>query len=75
MKIATGRVVDGRVEVSTGTLPEGEPVMVVSLRDEPSVTLTPTEEAELFAASEEIRRGELVTPDELVADLRRLAER
>lgn len=75
MKIATGKVVDGRVEVASSTLCEGEQVMVVTLRDEEVVSLTPAEEAELLAASEEIGRGEFISGEELVSDLRRLASR
>ena len=75
MKIATGTVIDGRIEVASGALPEGGRVMVVSLQEEEPATLTAAEEADLLAASEEIRRGEMVTGEELIADLRRLADR
>lgn len=75
MKIATGRVVDGRIEVASTALREGEQVMVVTLRDEEVVSLTSAEEAELLAASEEIRRGEFVSGEDLVSDLRRLTSR
>lgn len=75
MKLTTGRVVRGKVELPNAVLDEGERVMVLSLQAEEPVQLTPDEEAELAASLDEIRRGEYVLGDDLLKELRQLTGR
>jgi hypothetical protein len=71
MKIATGKVVGGRVEIEGGTFEEGSSVTVLA-RDEPEgVTLGPEEESELLLAIAEADRGEMVSAEEVLAKLAR----
>ncbi|HEX5718656.1 MAG TPA: hypothetical protein VF179_21025 [Thermoanaerobaculia bacterium] len=70
MKVMTGTVVNGRIEVPPEALSEGARVMIVAAEPGGLVRLTPAEEEELLAASEEIRRGEYVDGDDLVRELR-----
>src|SRR5215207_8433729 len=46
MKIATGKVVDGKVVVEGAEFEEGSSVTVMARDDEGGITLTPEEEAE-----------------------------
>jgi hypothetical protein len=70
MKVMTGTVVNGKIEVPPEALGEGAQVMIVAAEPGGLVRLTPAEEDELLAAAEEIRRGEYVDGDDLVRDLR-----
>jgi hypothetical protein len=56
MRVLTGRVIDGKVEVGCD-VPDGTPVAVFAPEDEP-VVLTPAQHAELADALDEIHRGE-----------------
>ena len=69
MEILTGKVVDGKVEVSGIALEEGASVTVVVPESE-EFSLTPKQEAELVRAHEEIERGEFVEGGDLLAQLR-----
>jgi|AP45_3_1055517.scaffolds.fasta_scaffold93217_2 hypothetical protein len=69
MKILTGKVVDGKVEVSGIALEEGASVTVVVPESE-EFSLTPKQEAELVRAHEEIERGDFVEGGDLLAQLR-----
>ena len=71
MKIATGKVVDGKVIVEGAYFEEGASVTVLARDDEGGVTLTPEEEAELLLAITEADRGELVSAEEVLAKLAR----
>lgn len=57
MSHLTGKVVDGRVVLEEGTLPEGA-IVDVYIHDEAFVELTPEEEAELDKAIAEADAGE-----------------
>lgn len=70
MKIFTGRVVDGKVEVPPNAFPEGSEVAVMPTESDETFSLTPDEAAELRVAMEQIRRGEFVDGDELLKELR-----
>ncbi|PYQ28412.1 MAG: hypothetical protein DMF56_16520 [Acidobacteria bacterium] len=63
MTIYPGRVVNGRVEVEDGELPEGAEVSVF-LRSDDEYIPTPEEEAELEAAMDEADRGEGIPYEE-----------
>jgi hypothetical protein len=70
MKIATGKVVGGKVVVDGAPLEEGASVTV--LAKEGGFTLSPEEEAELLLSIAEADRGETIPAEEL---LERLARR
>lgn len=71
MKIATGKVVGGKVEVEGASFEEGTSVTVLARDEEGGVALTPEEEAELLLAIAEADRGELVSAEEVLAELAR----
>ena len=71
MKIATGKVVGGRVELDVAAFEEGTSVTVLARGEEERVTLTPEEEAELLLANAEADRGETVSAEEVLAKLAR----
>jgi hypothetical protein len=70
MKVISGTVVRGKVEVPKGAFAEGDRVAIVAAEPAEPIQLTPEQEAELVAAVEDIRRGRYVDGHELLADLR-----
>ena len=72
MKIATGRVVAGKVAVDGMNLPEGTTVTVLSDELDDQVVLTPEEEDHLLEALAEADRGETISVEQLFARLDRL---
>jgi hypothetical protein len=70
MKVMTGTVVNGRIELPAEALGEGVRVMIVAAEVGETAHLTAAEEEELFQSAEQIRRGEYVDGAELVRDLR-----
>ena len=73
MTMLTGRVVNGKIEVSEDDLPEGAIVSIMIHDDEKTVEVTPDEEAAILAAISEADRGELIPAEEVMAELRRQA--
>ena len=71
MKIATGKVVDGKVVLEGVRLEEGTPVTVLARDDERGFTLTPEEEAELLLSIGEADRGEMTPAEEVLEKLAR----
>ncbi len=71
MKIATGKVVGGKVVLEGVTLEEGASVTVLARDDKGGFTLTPEEEAELLLSIAEADRGETVSTEEVLAKLAR----
>ena len=71
MKIAAGIVVEGKVVVEGEPLEEGSAVAVVLPDEEEVFELSPEEEAALLDSQAEIRRGQFVTPEQLLEKLRR----
>jgi hypothetical protein len=71
MRVATGRVVDGKVEVEGAPLQEGSSVTVLAHDGEEGFTLTAEEEAELLLSIEEADRGETVSGEEVLEKLAR----
>jgi redox-sensitive bicupin YhaK (pirin superfamily) len=71
MKMATGKVVGGKVEVQGVTLEEGASVTVLAADNEGRFTLTSEEEAELLLSIGEADRGETVSGEEVLAKLAR----
>lgn len=71
MQVATGTVVNGRIELEGISLPEGSVVAVLARGADEPFTLSSEDEDELLAAMSEIDRGEYVTLDELLQGLPR----
>ena len=71
MKIATGKVVGGKVVVEGVTLEEGASVTVLARDGDGGFTLSPEEEAELLLSIAEADRGETVSAEEVLAKLAR----
>ena len=69
MKIATGKVIGGKVVVDGAPLEEGETVTVLARDGEDGFTLTPEEESELLLCISEADRGEMVSAEEVLAKL------
>lgn len=71
MRIATGRIVEGLVVTEGAPFPEGSIVTVVGdVVPGQLPVLSVTEEAELVAAIEAIRRGDFVDGDRFFDELR-----
>lgn len=70
MKIITGTVVAGKVELPSEVLSEGERVAVVAPEVGEPITLSPAEELELTEAMAAIRRGQYIDGTDLLAELR-----
>lgn len=68
MKVITGRVVDGKIEIETD-LREGTPVAVL-VAGESGFSLTAEEEDELAVALDDIRRGDFEDGRELLRELK-----
>ena len=71
MKVATGRVVEGKVVVEGVALEEGSVVTVLAREAEETFELTPEEEAELLLSFAEADRGETVSGEEVLENLPR----
>ena len=57
MKVISGTVVGGKVDVPEGALAEGDRVAIVVAEHEEPIQLTTEQEAELVTAVEDIRNG------------------
>ena len=71
MRVVTGTVVSGRVELDDAEFVDGTAVIVVSRDQEQGVQLTPDELAALEAGLAEADRGDTLSGDELFARLRK----
>ena len=71
MRVTTGRVVNGKIEVPDEELIEGMIVTILAPEDRGTFTLGPEAEAALLASIEESDRGEVISGDELLRELRR----
>jgi hypothetical protein len=69
MKIATGKVVGGKVVVDGEPLEEGASVTVLARDAENGFTLSPEEEAEILLSIAEADRGEMISAEEVLAKL------
>jgi hypothetical protein len=70
MKVATGRVVEGRVVVEGEPLEEGATVTVLARESDERFEATAEQEAGLLASIAEAERGETVPAGELLRELR-----
>jgi hypothetical protein len=71
MKVATGKVVGGKVVLEGVSLEEGTSVTVLAKDDEVSFALTPEQEEDLLLSIAEADRGETVSAEEVLARLAR----
>ena len=71
MKIATGKVIGGKVVVDGMPLDEGESVTVLARDGESGFTLSPEDESELLLSIAEADRGETISAEEVLAKLAR----
>ncbi len=69
MKMATGKVIEGKVVLDGVALEEGSSVTVLARDEDGGLTLTPEEEAELLLAIAEADRGETISAEEVLAQL------
>jgi hypothetical protein len=70
MRVITGTVVGGKVELPAEFIEDGTQVMVLAPEVGAPVQLSPAEEDELTESMEQIRRGEYVEADDLLNELR-----
>jgi hypothetical protein len=73
MKVATGRVVGGKVVLEGEPWAEGSVVTVVGRDDEETFDVSPEEERALLEAIAQADRGQVVSWEELREQLRRPA--
>ncbi len=71
MKIATGKVVGGKVVVDGVALEEGTSITVLAKDDEAGFALTSEQQAELLLSIAEADQGETVSAEEVLAKLAR----
>lgn len=70
MKVATGRVIGGKVIVEGAALAEGTSVTVLVRENDETFEVTPDQEGELLRALSEADRGDLISSDQLLRNLR-----
>ena len=70
MKVATGRVVEGKVVLEGEPLAEGSVVTVVARDDEETFEVSPEEERALLEAIAQADRGQVVSWEDLREQLR-----
>ena len=68
--MASGKVVDGRVELD-GELPEGASVTVIARDDDETFEADPATEKMLLDAVEQCARGDTIPMKQLLSELRR----
>lgn len=74
MEILSGKVVNGHIDFGDVDLPEGATVQAFVL-DEDEEEMSAEQLAELEAAIEEADRGEMISADEMLRQMRELRER
>lgn len=70
MKLLSGKIVDGKVEIPAGMAAEGDRVMVLAPATDSVPRLTAEQQQELLDSMEQIRAGQSVDGDELLQELR-----
>jgi hypothetical protein len=71
MKVATGKVVSGKIVVDGNPFPEGSTVTVLAPEDGEAFELSAEDEVALLAAIEEADRGDVIDGDQFLRDLGR----
>jgi hypothetical protein len=70
MKVATGKIVGGKVVLDGADFAEGATVTVLARENDESFEASPELESALLQAIDEVRRGDAVTGESLLARLR-----
>jgi len=70
MRIATGKVIRGKLELDGDSLEEGATVTVLVPESDETFTLTPDEEVALEESLKQAARGEFVDAGALLRELR-----
>lgn len=70
MRVTTGKVVNGKVEVPDEELTEGMVVTVLVPEERETFALGSTAEAALLASIDEADRGEVIPGEEVLRELR-----
>ena len=73
MKMASGKVVGGKVVLDDAVFAEGATVTVLARESDDLFEITPEMEAALLEAIDEAERGDTVYSDDLLSRLRRRA--
>ena len=71
MKMAIGKVVDGKVILDGVSLAEGTSVTVLAKDEQGGFDLTPEQEAELLLSIAEADRGDTILANDVLANLAR----
>jgi len=71
MKVATGKVIGGKVVLEGEPLAEGSVVTVVARKDDETFEVSPEDERALLAAIDQAERGEVISWEELRERLHR----
>jgi hypothetical protein len=71
MKLFTGKVVGGKIEVQGQRLKEGSTVTVLAQEDDETFELTAEQEADLSRRIQAVESGRFVNGDELLNELSR----
>ncbi|TMI07069.1 MAG: hypothetical protein E6H40_13705 [Betaproteobacteria bacterium] len=71
MKVATGKVIGGKVVLEGEPLAEGSVVTVVAREDDATFEVSPEEERAVLTAIAQAERGEVISWEELRERLRR----
>ena len=71
MKVATGKIVDGKVVLDGEPLTEGSVVTVVAREDDETFDVSAEDEKALIAAIAQAERGEVISWEKLREQLRR----
>jgi hypothetical protein len=70
MRVASGRIIDGRVELNDAQLPEGASVTVLLPEDEQTFEADPETERMLLESIAQSERGQTVPLAKVIAQLR-----
>ena len=71
MKVATGKIVDGKVVLDGEPMTEGSVVTVVAREDDETFDVSAEDERALVAAIAQAERGEVISWEKLREQLRR----
>jgi hypothetical protein len=73
MRLATGKVVGGKVVLDSESFAEGDVVTVLASENDETFLVSPDQEAALLAAIADVERGDTISPEQLFERLRRFA--
>ena len=73
MRVTTGKVVGGKVILDGDVFEDGTAVTVLARDEDETFEVSPKQESELLAAIAEADRGELVTAEQILKNIRRPA--